>query len=222
MAPAGQTRGSFRAACRDYRTWLLALLYGACFGVELTLKNVAALYFVDYFGLGLAAAGWAAAAYGLMNLFARTLGGLVSDRCAARWGLWGRTRWLFMALAGEGVALVAFSQAGALELAIGLLVVTGLFVQMSNGATYSIVPFVQRGSLGSVAGIVGAGGNLGAVAAGFLFQGAWAWNTALLTLGLVVLSLSGAALALRFVPRGADAPAAMEPVAEPLVPAGAT
>ena len=38
-----------------------------------------------------------------MNLFARTLGGYVSDRCADRWGLVGRGRWLFVALVGEGL-----------------------------------------------------------------------------------------------------------------------
>ena len=34
-----------------------------------------------------------------------------------------------------------------------------------DGATYSIVPFINKKALGSVAGIVGAGGNMGAVCA---------------------------------------------------------
>ena len=50
---------------------------------------------------------------------------------------------------------------------------------MSEGATFSVVPFINRKALGSVAGIVGAGGNAGAVAAGFLFKGALPWPTAL-------------------------------------------
>ncbi len=45
-----------------------------------------------------------------------------------------------------------------------------LFLKMSNGATYSVVPFLHRKSLGVVSGIVGAGGNVGAVVAGFLFK----------------------------------------------------
>ena len=47
---------------------------------------------------------------------------------------------------------------------------TGLFVKMSNGATYSVVPFVNKRALGAVAGIVGAGGNVGAVLAGVPVQ----------------------------------------------------
>ena len=57
-----------------------------------------------------------------------------------------------------------------LVLAVGAMIVFSLFVQMSEGATYGIVPFINRKALGAVAGIVGAGGNAGAVAAGFLFR----------------------------------------------------
>jgi NNP family nitrate/nitrite transporter-like MFS transporter len=191
-------RGAFVQACRDGRTWMLFIAYAACFGVELTLKNMAALYFTDYFGLGLHAAGLAAAAYGLMNLFARTLGGYISDRRAAQSGLRGRGMWLFAALVGEGIALVAFSQAAGLASAVVLLIIVGLFVQMSNGATYALVPFINKNCTGSIAGIVGAGGNVGAVGAGFLFQGAIPWPSALFFLGLAVLLLSMSALALTF------------------------
>jgi NNP family nitrate/nitrite transporter-like MFS transporter len=41
---------------------------------------------------------------------------------------------------------------------------------MANGGTYSIVPFVNKDAIGSVAGIVGAGGNIGAMLIGFLFK----------------------------------------------------
>lgn len=78
--------GSFWKACRDRRVWALAVIYGACFGLELTIDNVAALYFVDYFKLSLAVAGVVAGTLGMMNLFARALGGIVSDKCSRRWG----------------------------------------------------------------------------------------------------------------------------------------
>jgi NNP family nitrate/nitrite transporter-like MFS transporter len=189
---------SFAEASRDSRVWALALLYGCCFGMELTLDGVAALYFTDYFDLGLKEAGFAAGAFGLMNLFARALGGIVSDRFAARWGLQGRVKWLFLALLGEGLTLMLFSQMASIALAIGAMMFCGLFVKMSNGATYAVVPFVNRKALGSVAGIVGAGGNVGAVAAGFLFKGALDWPTALLILGGLVTVSSFAAFAIRF------------------------
>jgi NNP family nitrate/nitrite transporter-like MFS transporter len=197
---AKHTKGSFLMAGKDPRVWALFIIYAACFGVELTINNVAALYFTDHFGMGLAAAGTAAALFGLMNLFARTCGGIMGDKFAAKWGLKGRVSWLFLALFGEGIALMCFSQMPILLLAIPMLIVFSLFCQMAEGATYSVVPFVNKQALGSVAGIVGAGGNAGAVAAGFLFKGALAWPTALLILGALVLCVSFLAFAVRFSP----------------------
>jgi hypothetical protein len=51
------------------------------------------------------------------------------------------------------------------------MLVFGLFTHMACGATYALVPFVDRKALGGVAGIIGAGGNVGAVLAGFLMKG---------------------------------------------------
>ncbi len=193
-----KTNGAFWAACCDYRVWALFVIYGACFGIELTMNNIAALYFIDYFGLGLAAACAMAASFGVMNLFARTLGGMSSDLFGSKWGLRGRVTWLFIALFCEGIALMFFSQMTAIAVALPALIVFSLFVKMSEGATYSVVPFVNKKSLGAVAGIVGAGGNAGAVAAGFLFKDSLPWPTALLILGCLVTASSFLAFAVRF------------------------
>ncbi|SFJ32781.1 MFS transporter [Planctomicrobium piriforme] len=204
-----QVKGSFLAACRDYRVWALFVLYGCCFGMELTLDNIAALYFVDYFDelknmdsvAALRTAGFVAGLFGAMNLFARALGGLIGDRFGARWGLHGRARWLFVAVFCEGLALMLFSQARTLAVAVPTMLLLGLFVKMSNGATYSVVPFINRKALGSVSGIVGAGGNVGAVLAGFLFKSsAINWPTALLVLGVCITFASFSAFFVRFSP----------------------
>src|SRR5690606_33571028 len=63
---------SFGIAVRDYRVWGLFLIYGACFGVELTINNIAAIYYKDYFHLDIKTAGLIAGLFGLMNLFARS------------------------------------------------------------------------------------------------------------------------------------------------------
>ena len=42
-------KGSFARAAQDPRVWALFVIYGACFGIELTVNNVLALYFIDYF-----------------------------------------------------------------------------------------------------------------------------------------------------------------------------
>ncbi len=200
MPDKKKTNGTFLEALKDHRVWALSLIYGCCFGMELTICNVAALYFADYFELSLFWAGAMAFLYGGMNLFARPLGGIISDAFGGRVGLSGRVLWLFTALFCEGLTLMVFSQIRVLALAIPVLMLFGLFVQMSNGATFSVVPFVNKKALGAVAGIVGAGGNAGAVAAGFLFKGDIAWPTALLILGGVVTVCSFCALAVNFSP----------------------
>lgn len=187
----------FFSACLDTRVWILFLIYGACFGVELTIDNLAHLYFTDYFHLGLKAAGWTAASFGMLNLFARALGGIVGDRMGIRLGARGRASWLFVVICLEGLLLMAFSRLTTLGPAIIGLLAFGLFVQMGCGATFAVVPFIRKQQLGVVSGIVGAGGNAGAIAAGFLFKGSMPWPSALLVLGGVVTISSFLALGIK-------------------------
>jgi NNP family nitrate/nitrite transporter-like MFS transporter len=201
--------GTFAAACRDPRVWALSIIYGACFGMELTIDNIAALYFTDYFHLGLSLAGLVAGSFGAMNLFARALGGIVSDRCQRLWGLRGRTLLLGSTLFAEGLALMLFSRMHILSLAIAAMLLTGLFIKMSNGATYSVVPFINQRALGAVAGVVGAGGNLGAFLAGFFFKGNMPWTQALFLLGIIISLVSFLALTIRF-PQEGEAPASLQ------------
>ncbi|MGO2241063.1 MAG: NarK family nitrate/nitrite MFS transporter [Halomonas sp.] len=190
---------SFLAAAKDIRVWALFVVYGLCFGVELTINNIAAIYFFDKFDLTLATAGLIAGLFGLMNIFARTLGGVFSDLFAKQNGLKGRVHWLFIALICEGIALVVFSQMHVLSLAIGIMLVFSLFVQMAEGATFGVVPFINKKALGAVAGIVGAGGNVGAVGAAFLFRSeGLSYQQGLFYLGLTVLSLASCVLLVRF------------------------
>lgn len=198
IAGAKAAQGAFAAACRDPRVWALFFIYASCFGMELTIDNIAALYFTDNFHLGLAAAGFVASTFGMMNLFARALGGIVSDRCAKGRGLRGRVMLLGGTLFCEGLAMMLFSRMRWLPLAIGTMMLTGLFIKMSNGATYAVVPFVNRKALGAVAGIVGAGGNAGSVLAGFLFKGSMPWTQALLVLGATITAISLLSVVVRF------------------------
>lgn len=188
-------RGTFGLACRDPRVWGLFIAYGLCFGVELTIDNVAAMYFVDHFPelrsmdpvRAITIAGLCASVFGGMSVFARTLGGFAADRCGNKWGFSARAKWLFLVLFCEGLLLILFSQMRGLYSAISALMLCGLFVHMAAGATFGVVPFVNRSALGSVAGIVGAGGNAGAVLSGLLFKSdALSWPAAFFLLGTVV------------------------------------
>lgn len=192
---------AFLEACKDYRVWVLFVIYGACFGVELIVNSKAALYFSDYFGMNLTTAGIVAGLFGLMNIFARSLGGILGDKFGKIFGLSGRVRWLFLALFMEGITLITFSRMGAIPTIIGSLLVFSLFVQMSEGATYSVVPFINKKALGAVAGIVGAGGNAGAVAGMFLFKKEMTgleWTESFLILGVIVSAVSFLSFLVRF------------------------
>ncbi len=87
---AKKKAGSLADAAKDYRTWILFLAYGACFGIEVTFDNVAALYFAEKYGASLTMAGLLAGAFGFMNIFARAMGGIVADKVGNRFGMAGK------------------------------------------------------------------------------------------------------------------------------------
>lgn len=185
-------------AARNYRVWILFGAYAACFGIEIFIHNIIAMYYVNNFSFSLKEAGFAAGIFGLLALFARALGGIVSDKVALRKGLDGRTKVLFVMILGEGLFLILFSQMNSAMLAIIAMTVFALFTHMACGATYALVPFIDRDALGGVAGIIGAGGNVGAVAAGFLLKGMLDIQTCLMVLGGLVVIAAGFVMLIRF------------------------
>ena len=46
-----------QVGCSNINAWILTLTYGFCFGVELTVTNVAVQYFQEFFALSQAQAG---------------------------------------------------------------------------------------------------------------------------------------------------------------------
>lgn len=188
---------SFKAASANYRVWLLFVTYGACFGIEIFIHNIAAVYYVDHFGLSLKSAGLAAGSFGLLALFARALGGYLSDKMALRGTLNSRVTLLFILMIGEGAGLLWFAKADTVTFAVIAMLVFGLFTHMACGATYALVPFIDSKALGGVAGIIGAGGNVGAVAAGFLMKGTGDIGQTLSILSGLVLVSALCAIAVR-------------------------
>ena len=185
-------------AARNYRVWILFGAYAACFGVELFIHNVVAMYYVEHFNFGLKEAGMTAGIFGLLALFARALGGIFSDKIAIKKGLDGRTKILFFMILMEGLSLLIFSQMDTVVMAILAMTIFALFTHMACGATYALVPFIDRDSLGGVAGIIGAGGNVGAVAAGFLLKGMFDIQSCLMILGGLVVIAASFVLMIRF------------------------
>ncbi len=155
---------------KDWRIWALALAYAVCFGMEITFDNVAALHFVQEYKLSQSNAGFWAGMFGFMNIFARALGGIFADKVGKKFGLRGKGFLLAGVLLLEGFGLLMFAKSGSFGMAIFSMISFALFLKMANGATYAITPFINEKNGGLVAGIVGAGGNLGGMMFGFLFK----------------------------------------------------
>ncbi|XP_045170235.1 uncharacterized protein LOC123532740 [Mercenaria mercenaria] len=113
-----------------------------------------------------------ASLFGLMNLFARALGGIFSDLLRKYLQIPGRLLAHIICMTGEGVMLIVFSRLETIPTAVAAMIVFSLFVQMSEGSTFAIVPYIHPRRVGLIAGFIGAGGNAGAMI----------WNTLWLNL----------------------------------------
>jgi len=172
-------------AAKDYRTWILTIAYAACFGVEITVDNYAASFFFEDYKATIIVAGLLASIFGWLNIFARAIGGIIADKIGAKFGFDGKVWLLAILLTIEGISIIYFAHANSLMMAICLMFTFGLCLKMANGATYSIVPFINTKAIGGVAGIVGAGGNIGAMLIGFLFKSN-SYSNAFFYLGCIV------------------------------------
>jgi len=157
---------------KDYRVVVMIFQYSACFGTELAMNAQLATHFRVYFEMERGSAAILAGSFGCMNLFARSLGGVLSDVMFAKWGFPGRIWAQFIAEFFEAIFLFAFGSIDNQQpwyVALAVLICFSLFVQMAEGTSYGIVPFMNPKQLACVSALVGAGGNLGAVIALWCF-----------------------------------------------------
>lgn len=141
--------------------------YFANFGAELAVVSMLPMFFEETWGLSAAAAGLIAASFAFVNLFARPMGGLVSDR-------FGNRRFVMLAYM-LGIA-IGFALMGLLDskwplvVAVAITILCSFFVQGAEGATFGIIPSIKRRLTGQISGMAGAYGNVGAVFYLFLFM----------------------------------------------------
>ena len=145
---------------------ILELTYIVNFGSELAVVSMLPTFFETTFSLPKATAGILASSFAFMNLVARPGGGLISDKLGSR-----RKTMGFLTV-GLGIGYLVMSMikpgtfigtAGIL-LALVFTMVCSFFVQAGEGSTFAMVPLVKRRVTGQIAGMVGAYGNVGAVA----------------------------------------------------------
>ncbi len=161
--------------------------YFANFGAELAVVSMLPMFFETVFkGLRGADgnyimtatfAGLIAASFAFVNLFARPLGGLLSDMMKNR----KRTMLIYMAGITLGfLGMANIGQYGATDgdqvtivptyegmwwLVVAVVITIGcsIFVQGAEGATFAIIPMIKKKMTGQIAGMAGAYGNVGAV-----------------------------------------------------------
>lgn len=168
-------------------TWILCWQYACCFGVELIMNNAAVLYFTDRFGLSTQSAAAVGSIFGWMNIFARGMGGLYSDRINLVRGMRGRLLMQTVLLVLEGALIIVFAYTDTLGGSIAVMVVFSIFTQAAEGAVYGVVPYISTLHTGTVAGIVGAGGNVGGVVFGLIFR-SLSFGVGFLVMGAVVIA----------------------------------
>jgi NNP family nitrate/nitrite transporter-like MFS transporter len=145
----------------------LNLTYFANFGAELAVVSMLPMFFQETWGLSVVAAGMIASTFAFVNLFARPMGGLVSDR-------YGNRRFVMLAyMFGIGVGFVLMGLMDSrwpLVIAVAVTIGCSFFVQGAEGATFGIIPSIKRRVTGQIAGMAGAYGNVGAVFYLFVFM----------------------------------------------------
>jgi NNP family nitrate/nitrite transporter-like MFS transporter len=163
-------------------TWILYVQYACCFGVEIAMNNAAVLYFSSEFGLTTEQASTLGFAYGSMNIFARGLGGYLSDRLNFLSGLRGRLWLQSLLLVCEGALIIVFSYSSTLVGAVVSMCMFSVFTQSAEGAIFGVVPYVSKLYTGSVSGLVGSGGKKPSRSRIALFVLGWHHSQPFLTL----------------------------------------
>ena len=145
---------------------ILELTYIVNFGSELAVVSMLPTFFETTFDLPKATAGILASCFAFVNLVARPGGGLISDKLGSR----KNTMAFLTGGLGIGYLIMSMIKPGAFSGSLGITVavlitmLASFFVQAGEGATFAMVPLVKKRVTGQIAGLVGAYGNVGAVA----------------------------------------------------------
>ena len=138
----------------------LNVTYFANFGAELAVVSMLPLFFEQTWTLDPTTAGLVASTFAFVNLWARPLGGYISDRVGSR-----RLVMLgYMLGIGIGFFLMGMlNSRWPLFIAVCITIGCSVFAPGAVASTFCIIPSIKRRLTGQISGMAGAYGNVGAV-----------------------------------------------------------
>ncbi|CAD6891452.1 unnamed protein product [Tilletia laevis] len=152
----------------DARVWLCALAYMTTFGLETAMDAALPGLILTLFqspNFKVDDAAYVASTYGLLNLFARALGGIAADVLYSRYGLIAKVYLLIGTGLAQGVLMIGLgfyvNNGATLGGVIGFMVGLGITGFAANGAAYAVYSHLRPRNIGVVAGLVGGFGNIG-------------------------------------------------------------
>jgi len=162
----------------DLRVWMCFTCYLLTFGLETAMDAglpglINTLFASSTFTVVDAA--YAASTYGLLNIFARPVGGIIADMLYSRYGLRAKVWWLLGTALSQGIAMIGLGmyinyRSATLGGVIGFIVLIAVTGFAANGACYAVYGHLRPKNVGAVAGLVGAGGNIGGLFYTLIFR----------------------------------------------------
>ncbi len=152
--------------------------YFANFGAELAVVSMLPMFFEGIFNFTPQMAGLIAMSFAFVNLFARPLGGYLSDKMGSRkntmlmymigitlgFFLMGLiSRYAGVDSNGKNILAPMFDGSWWIVVSVIITMFASMFVQGAEGATFAMIPSIKKELTGRIAGMAGAYGNVGAV-----------------------------------------------------------
>lgn len=159
--------------------------YFANFGAELAVVSMLPMFFEGIFNFTPQMAGFVAMSFAFVNLFARPLGGYLSDKMGSRkktmlMYMIGITLGFFLMglisrydgtdANGNTILAPMFDGSWWIVVSVIITMFCSMFVQGAEGATFAMIPSIKKEMTGRIAGMAGAYGNVGAVAYLFILS----------------------------------------------------
>ncbi|KAF8470664.1 major facilitator superfamily domain-containing protein [Kalaharituber pfeilii] len=187
---------------------MLALPYACSFGGELAINAILGAYYMSRFPtLTQTTSGQWAAMFGLLNVFFRPFGGMISDIIYryTNHSVSAKKFWLVFLGVSQGAMCLAIGLLNTRSQATMFGLVAGLafFMDASNGANFAVVPHVFPQQNGILSGFVGATGNLGGVIFALIFRfNGTNYSRVIWIIGVICVAVNIGISWIRVIPKG--------------------